>query len=201
MAKKKYYAVKKGRKVGVYLSWNECEAQVKGKAGALFKSFPSEKEARSWIEGGENKSLINAEQIHVYVDGSYTPKFPYAGWGFVVVKNDVEIASGYGLSSEKALSRNIDGEVLGALYGALWLEKNNIEGVLCYDYEGLGRWALKEWKANSEIAKFYVKEITPLLKWLNFKKVSAHSGLKWNDRADELAKKAIEEKYVRAKKK
>jgi ribonuclease HI len=39
MAKQKYYVVWKGRKPGIYNSWAECEAQVKGYAGAEYKSF------------------------------------------------------------------------------------------------------------------------------------------------------------------
>ncbi|MBR6849825.1 MAG: RNase H1/viroplasmin domain-containing protein, partial [Lachnospiraceae bacterium] len=41
----KYYAVKVGLAPGIYQSWAECEAQVKGYPGALFKSFASEAEA------------------------------------------------------------------------------------------------------------------------------------------------------------
>jgi ribonuclease HI len=41
MAKQKYYVVWKGRKPGIYTSWAECEAQVKGYAGAEYKSFPN----------------------------------------------------------------------------------------------------------------------------------------------------------------
>ncbi len=41
MAKPKFYVVWKGRQPGIYDSWAECEAQVKGFAGAEFKSFPT----------------------------------------------------------------------------------------------------------------------------------------------------------------
>lgn len=46
MAKKKYYVVWKGVEPGVYTSWKDCQAQIKGYAGALYKSFDSEDEAR-----------------------------------------------------------------------------------------------------------------------------------------------------------
>ena len=39
MAKQKYYVVWKGRARGIYDSWAECEAQVKGFTGAEYKSF------------------------------------------------------------------------------------------------------------------------------------------------------------------
>ena len=48
MAKKKYYAVQKGRVPGVYLTWDECKKQVDGFSGAAFKSFSTMEEARQF---------------------------------------------------------------------------------------------------------------------------------------------------------
>ncbi|HUE97886.1 MAG TPA: ribonuclease H family protein [Anaerolineales bacterium] len=47
MPKQKYYVVWKGRKPGIFTSWAECEKQVKGFAGAQYKSFESLKEAEA----------------------------------------------------------------------------------------------------------------------------------------------------------
>ena len=41
----KYYAVKKGRKPGVYQSWAECKAMVDGFPGAVYKSSKTREEA------------------------------------------------------------------------------------------------------------------------------------------------------------
>ncbi len=41
----KFYVVWKGRKTGIFTSWEECEAQVKGYAGAEYKSFNSRESA------------------------------------------------------------------------------------------------------------------------------------------------------------
>ena len=35
----KYYAVKKGRKPGIYDTWDECRKQTLGFSGAVYKSF------------------------------------------------------------------------------------------------------------------------------------------------------------------
>lgn len=51
MAKKKYYVVWKGRKPGIYTSWAECEAQVKGYTNAEYKSFPSREMAEAAFRG------------------------------------------------------------------------------------------------------------------------------------------------------
>ncbi|KAF8347075.1 ribonuclease H-like domain-containing protein [Amanita rubescens] len=48
-----YYAVKVGRQNGVYLTWEECEAQVKGFPGGTFKKFITAAEAESFARGSE----------------------------------------------------------------------------------------------------------------------------------------------------
>ena len=42
---KKYYVVWKGKKPGIYTSWDECSREVAGVPGAQYKSFPTKAEA------------------------------------------------------------------------------------------------------------------------------------------------------------
>ena len=49
MAKKNFYAVKRGRLTGLFSTWDECKQQVDGFSGAVFKGFPTEEEARAWL--------------------------------------------------------------------------------------------------------------------------------------------------------
>ncbi|GAK01363.1 LOW QUALITY PROTEIN: ribonuclease HI-related protein 3 [Geomicrobium sp. JCM 19055] len=60
MAKKKYYVVWKGRKPGIYTTWAECEAEVKGFKGARFKSYPTYEEAKQAFQSG--KSVVASTQ-------------------------------------------------------------------------------------------------------------------------------------------
>ena len=46
MAKRKFYVVWKGHKTGVFKTWNECKKHIDGFAGAEYKSFLSEDEAK-----------------------------------------------------------------------------------------------------------------------------------------------------------
>lgn len=62
MAKKKYYAVQKGRVPGVYLTWEECKKQVDGFSGAAFKSFPAMEEARQFVKGAAGKPDVRAAE-------------------------------------------------------------------------------------------------------------------------------------------
>lgn len=55
MAKKAFYAVKTGKVPGIYSTWAECEAQVKGFSGAEFQKFGTEDAAREFI-GSEKKA-------------------------------------------------------------------------------------------------------------------------------------------------
>lgn len=45
MAKKKFYVVWKGVNPGVYASWTDCQLQIQGYKGAIYKSFDTEEEA------------------------------------------------------------------------------------------------------------------------------------------------------------
>ncbi|MCX7783213.1 MAG: viroplasmin family protein [Meiothermus sp.] len=50
-SKSKYYVVWKGRETGIFSSWPEAEAQVKGFVGAQYKAFASLDEARRAFTG------------------------------------------------------------------------------------------------------------------------------------------------------
>lgn len=63
MGKFKCYAVAKGRKTGVFSTWAECEAQVKGFEGPVFKGFLSVEEAEEWLaKSGKNAYSTGAKQ-------------------------------------------------------------------------------------------------------------------------------------------
>ena len=53
---KKYYAVKRGRKTGIFTVWVECAAQVQGFQGAVYKGFMTEAEARDWLDGAADSA-------------------------------------------------------------------------------------------------------------------------------------------------
>ena len=45
----KYYAVRVGKKPGIYTTWEKCKAQVHRYPGAVFKSFVTKSEAEDFI--------------------------------------------------------------------------------------------------------------------------------------------------------
>ena len=50
---KKYYAVKAGRKTGIFETWDEAKEQVHGFKNAIYKSFKTMEEAENYMEGAE----------------------------------------------------------------------------------------------------------------------------------------------------
>jgi ribonuclease HI len=194
MPKQKFYAIKTPEESKIVMTWAECEKLTHGVKGVLFKSFASRAEAEAWISGMETPVPTG---LRVFVDGSFSPDFPKSGWAFVVTENDVEIARGSGITAFDAESRNIDGEVMASYQAMRWLDSNDKTGTICHDYEGIARWAKGEWQAKSNIAKRYVAAAKPYLHRVSFEKVAAHTGVKWNELVDQLAKDAI----ARAKKK
>ena len=49
MAAKKYYAVLKGMKTGIFETWDACKESVDGYPGAQYKSFKTLDEARVYL--------------------------------------------------------------------------------------------------------------------------------------------------------
>ncbi len=187
MSKTKFYAIKSPSGQKIVTSWAECERLTHGVKGCLFKAFASRAEAESWISGVSER---HPDGLRVYVDGSFSPDFDRAGWAFVAVENDREIASESGVTDYPAESRNIDGELEASLRALSWLRRSGKSGVICHDYEGIARWAKGEWKATRPVAIRY-RDAVRAYPDAKFEKVPAHSGVKWNEAVDERAKKAI----------
>ncbi len=82
--KQKIYVVWTGREPGIYTSWEECERQVKGYAGARYKSFQTTEDAKSAYKEGptETKHLPKAKDGKTANNGirnkqTLGPAYPY----------------------------------------------------------------------------------------------------------------------------
>ncbi len=67
MAKKKYYAVKRGKTPGIYLTWEDCRSQISGFSGAVYKGFETLEEAGAFLQqaGGGEAQAESAFRQHV----------------------------------------------------------------------------------------------------------------------------------------
>ncbi|MDU4934726.1 MAG: ribonuclease H family protein [Peptostreptococcaceae bacterium] len=197
MSKKKFYAVKKGKCAGIYNTWDECKSQVNGFSGAEYKSFLTMDEAKEYVYG-KQEIVIRDESnlVEAYVDGSYEHCIREYGSGVVILK-DGEVQKTYsekGNEESLVTMRNVAGEIEAAKLAMSYCLDNNIENlVLYFDYEGIEKWCTGVWKTNKTGTIDYKKYYDSIKDKLNVKfvKVKAHSGDKYNEEADKLAKKAI----------
>lgn len=65
MARQKFYAVRRGRKPGIYMNWEECEKMTTGFHGNQFKSFNSMAEAKLYMQSASTSSNLPASTSNV----------------------------------------------------------------------------------------------------------------------------------------
>ncbi len=211
MAKKNFYAVRVGKKPGIYKTWPECQANVSGFPGATFKGFETLSEAEAFMEGvlessgtaatakkaDELDGVANLPAVYAFTDGSYNITTGVYGFGgflhYSDNEDDIEIR-GNGNDPEEATSRNVAGEVHGAVAAMhKAVEIGLTEMTLFYDYEGVEKWPTGLWKTNKKISKYYVEEYQKIKDRLkvNFVHVKAHTGIPGNEAADRMAKEEV----------
>lgn len=195
----KVYAVRKGKKTGIFNTWKECEEVVKGYSGAEFKSFININDANSYLnlsfDNNEEKKVDSNNIVNAYVDGSYNVETKEYGSGIVILyQGRKEVFSICGQRDNLCEMRNVAGEIKGAEFAINYAIKEKAEKVIIYhDYEGIEKWCTGAWKANKEGTikyKEFYNDAKELIK-VDFIKVKAHSGDKYNEEADALAKKAV----------
>jgi ribonuclease HI len=122
VSKKKFYAVVKGRKPGIYTQWfgpQGAQVQIDGVAGAIFKGFATRQEAQAFLEGREKPVARPAsppepvwrkhtvaqapaprpqpDQVVIYTDGGCSHNPGPGGYGAVILdgENRRELSGGY----------------------------------------------------------------------------------------------------------
>ncbi len=76
MGKRKYYVVWQGRRPGVYATWAECEAQVKGYPDAKYKAFPTRAMAEAAFHGKSEDFIGQKENAQVWLLAPEPPLTP-----------------------------------------------------------------------------------------------------------------------------
>jgi len=193
---KKFYAVKVGKTPGIYETWTDCQNQINGYSGAVYKGFATKEEAAAFISGEDSKlNLPEETEAVAYVDGSYDAEANAFSYGMVLFYNGQEYHfSNKYTDSELAQMHNVAGEIKGSEAAMRYCLEHHIESITIYhDYEGIAKWCSGEWQARKAgtiaYANFY-KEASAEVR-IHFVKVKGHSGDKYNDLADKLAKEAL----------
>lgn len=192
---KKFYAVRCGRKEGIFTTWEECRAQVSGFSGAEYRSFLTLDEAAAYLENAPAEEALEEDAVVAYVDGSYDQESNCFSYGMVILEHGEEKTFSERFEDpELAAMRNVAGEIKGAEAAMAYALANNRRRLVIYhDYEGIAKWCLGEWKANKEGTKAYraYYELARQRVEIRFCKVTGHSGDHYNDYADRLAKEAL----------
>lgn len=176
---------------------------MKGHPGASYKSFRSLADAEDFMCIEEEPPLPTSPGITklmpgeaiAYVDGSFDVRYNTYGSGAVMFIGDEKFTfSEYGNDPDLSKMHNVAGEIIAAMKAMRVAVERGIKKLTIYhDYAGIAKWCTGEWKPNrpgTAAYKSFCQDISKELE-LRFVKVAAHSGDKYNDEADMLAKQGI----------
>ncbi|MCR5236540.1 MAG: viroplasmin family protein [Lachnospiraceae bacterium] len=184
MGSQKYYAVRVGKRPGIYYSWDECKEQVEGVKGASYKSFLTIEEAGLFLAGQEKRTespdeeeIISADtcnsileekikslkedEVIAFVDGSYDVKNECSGYGAIIIYSDGERKElcrhfDKDQSEDFIALRNVAAELEGVKAAIdMALADKKKKITIVYDYSGIENWANDSWRANKDITRNY----------------------------------------------
>jgi ribonuclease HI len=151
------------------------------------KSLAARLEACWHDEPNANEAPARGWQM--YVDGSYINGA--TGYGVVVLQDGAVVAEHCGLvgAAEVNGTRQVAGELRAVEEGLVWCRQNDVNEIeIFYDYYGVEKWATGAWKANQSLTQAYGRTVRESGVRIRWRKVAAHTGNRWNERADALAK-------------
>lgn len=86
----KFYAVKKGKKTGIFSTWSECQEQVQGYPSAMFKSFKTQEDAEHYLYDvalPTSPVIPKEDEVFVYYSLKKKDTFYVLSVGLQTVKN------------------------------------------------------------------------------------------------------------------
>jgi|SRR5437867_597454 len=137
--KKRFYAVRRGHKPGIYRSWEECRIQVEGYSNAAHKGFLILKDAEDYLRQGVNRpkpswgrqvdadnlaaastalptvvrQRVSLEHVVIYTDGACAGNPGPGAYGVLIIHGSQrkELAAGFRLTTNNRM------EILGCIAG------------------------------------------------------------------------------------
>lgn len=219
MAKKNFYAVKKGAKPGIYSTWKETEAQVSGFPGAVYKGFATREDAQNWLESdvlhtSRKKQTVSATpqslpkvkpgEVIVYTDGGAINNPGPGGYGAVIMRpaEVKELSDGYRLTTNNRM------ELMACLVALRELQGENSKILLhsdsSYVVNGMTKGWVRKWRknrwrktdGNAVLNQDLWSELLSLSESLkiDFIWVKGHAGNPLNERCDKLAVQAAKKR-------
>lgn len=156
--KKKYYAVWKGHKTGVFESWNDCKAQIKDYQGAQYKSFATFEAAKAALNGNYKDYIGKTKTFKSELSPAQLKKIGQPNYNSI----SVDAASsgnpgkmeyrGVDTKTKKQLfiqgpfeeGTNNIGEFLALVHGLAFLKKHNSNRIIYTDSKTALSWVKKK---------------------------------------------------------
>ncbi|MCI0472804.1 MAG: reverse transcriptase-like protein [Ignavibacteria bacterium] len=129
------------------------------------------------------------------VDGSFMNGT--TGWAYIIRKDGKVKHKDSGTISlpGQKNSHQVAGEIKAVMECVKYCREKGIHNLtLYYDMKGLEQWAKGRWKTNTFITKSYREYMKNQMISIDWIKVSSHTGVKWNEEADRLAKQEVKKK-------
>lgn len=134
--------------------------------------------------------------MKAYTDGSYRKKSDGTygiGWAYVLLDDDTIAYEDYGSYNEYKEQRNVGGEIYAVVELVLYCEEHGIKELeIHHDYVGIAKWIDMSWRCKQELTQRYKEFMLESPLNITFVHVDGHSGDKWNDYVDRLAKLGVD---------
>ncbi|WP_414827039.1 ribonuclease H family protein [Apilactobacillus kunkeei] len=218
----KFYAVRKGKKPGIYSTWDECKNQVNGFPGAEYKSFKTQSEAKAYMGLAKPAKkavpkMTKSGSITLYSDGGsrnhgnklgqHVKDDDKAAWAYLIIKDGKKH---YASDGEFGATNN-KMEVLGLVNALQYIidqgwQNESIDAILDSKYvldsitKGwLNSWRRRGWKKSDGTViknKNEFMQLSALLgqfKHLNFKWTKGHADNSGNNFVDKLLNEKMDD--------
>lgn len=186
MSKNNFWAVKRGRRAGIFSIYEEFQGSVFRYPHALFRAFKTYEEAEDWLEGRQKnnspaatgarirssvipdeasldlQSDLNAGYVVAFTDGSYSPNIRGFGYAALVLSDPERAIELSGFSSVEAYTRstNAAGEMAAELMALRYAERHEIPRLKIYfDFAGIHYLLLNQTKARAPITRLFKEQI------------------------------------------
>lgn len=161
MRKQKYYVVWKGHKRGIYSTWADCEAQVKGFEGAQYKAFESMDAAKTALKGNYEDYKGKTQSVRQWLFTPNPPMLPSISVDAACSGSPGPIEyRGVNTETGEQLFRagpfpggtNNIGEFLAIVRALEWLARNKLDWVIYSDSETAVSW-IRARKCNTKLGR------------------------------------------------
>jgi ribonuclease HI len=158
--KKRFYVVWKGKRPGIYDSWDACKSQIEGSEGARYMAFDTREEAeRAYRSSYKDIQAARKKHSEKALKGLGEPNYrsisvdaASSGNPGIMEYRGVDTRTGRLLFKQGPFPEGTNniGEFLAIVHGLAYLEKNNSDRVIYSDSRTAIAWVRKK-KCNTRL--------------------------------------------------